>query len=121
MRGPSNQELLAVGMFGIVLYSSIILLSLCFLTYRNYNKDGHYFYSFIILTAILQLPLYFDLAINQSSNAIKSTLPVNIISNLFFYYALMTVIFTFAHILELSPNFNLFYSKKGKTLLFIYT
>ena len=111
---PSSAEFLATGIFGIILYLSI-LAAATYLMVSQIRLLNRLFYASMMVMATFELPRYFFLALDQSYHSLVGY-AMHAFSGIFYFICLAIIGLTFANILELGSLSMMIYSKRGLTL-----
>ena len=114
---PLPEEFLAVGIFGLMLFSSIIL-TVAYLQSHSKTLLNRLFYLSLGLTAVLELPRY-SLMVKDKGYSSTSGYASHILAGVFFFICLAIIAKTFADILELGALSKMIYGKKGLTIAVI--
>ena len=114
---PLPEEFLAVGIFGLMLFLSIII-TVAYLQSHSKTLQNRLFYLSLALTAVLELPRYALMAKNKDYLS-TSGYALHILAGIFFFICLAIIAKTFADILELGALSKMIYGKKGLTIAVI--
>lgn len=112
---PLPQEFLAIGIFGIFLYSGILMASAYLLIYHTKTILNKMFYISMMTMAIFELPRLFLIAITGSYHS-TTGYAMHVISGIFYFICLAIIGINFANILELGSLSGMIYSKRGLSL-----
>lgn len=112
---PLPGENLATGIFGIILFLSILIAVFFLQLSRSKTPLNRLFYASLAMMAILELPRFVFLAKDRSYNSIMAY-GIHIIAGIFYFICLAIIGMTFANILELGSLTQMIYSKRGLAL-----
>jgi hypothetical protein len=105
---PLPIEYLYIGVLGIILYCSIIYLSISSMILGFRSKSTKRFFASIMIMSILELPRYFSLAITESYTS-KTTYCFHIIAGIFFFLSFTIVCRQWSGLLQLGSYFRVVY------------
>ena len=109
---PLPQEFMAVGVFGIALFSTILFASIFLMAKRSKAMLNRLFFASLISMATFELPRYFLLSLETSYHS-TTGYAMHMISGVFYFICLAIIGITFANILELGSLSMMIYSKRG--------
>jgi hypothetical protein len=109
---PLSEELMAVGIIGIVLYFIVLFCALYSSMHRSKSMEMKYFYASLGFLACFEFPRYFSMAITGKYDCVLCY-AFHIVANFLYFTCLALVAVTFARILELGSYVSLMYSKRG--------
>jgi hypothetical protein len=112
---PLPGENLATGIFGILLFSSIIISVFFLQLSRSKTTLNRLFYASLAMMAVLELPRFVYIAKDRSYNSIEAY-AIHILAGIFYFICLAIIGMTFANILELGSLTQMIYSKRGLAL-----
>ena len=108
---PAESE--AVGVFGIILFSLIAIISVYSFIFRvTTARAVKLFFAVMAIMSVLELPRYIFLIVNGSYSCV-GCYAVHIVADWLFFICLAVVSLTFARILELGAYAAILYSKRG--------
>mmetsp|Transcript_11281 Transcript_11281/g.18469 ORF Transcript_11281/g.18469 Transcript_11281/m.18469 type:complete len:350 (-) Transcript_11281:139-1188(-) len=109
---PLHGEYIAVGVLGILLYSSILLSSVTALSLGIKSNVTKLFFVCFILVAIFEYPRYFSLAIDGSYTS-KTAYCFHIFAGNFFFVSFSIVCYQWSTLLEVGTYLSFFYRKNA--------
>lgn len=109
---PTKQEYILTGIFGIGLYSVILYLSIASAWVGFKSKSTRRFFGSIGLMALLEIPRYFDLAIDASYTS-RICYSFHIIAGIFFFLGFSIVCRQWSGLLQLGSYFRMVYGYHG--------
>lgn len=112
---PLPSENLATGIFGVLLFSSIVIAVFLLQLSRSKTPLNRLFYASLAMMAILELPRFGYLAKDRSYGSIRGY-GAHIVAGIFYFICLAIIGMTFANILELGSLSRMIYGKRGLTL-----
>ena len=109
---PLPSEFLATGIFGIILFLTILIASTYLLIYQSKTRLNRLFYGSLILMAKFESVRYFFLAVNSSYNSTIGY-AMHTVAGIFYFICLAIIGLTFANVLELGSLSMMIYGKRG--------
>lgn len=115
---PLPGEFLASGIFGIILFASIMLFGMYLFTAHSKSPLNRFFYASLSLMGLFELPRFFLIVRDEAYN---STIGygMHMISGIFYFICLAIIGLTFADILEFNSLTRMIYGKRGLSLAVI--
>ena len=112
---PLPAEYITTGVIGILLYLLVLIWSLSALHKGIVSIATKFFYVCLLLTALFELPRFFELAINASYVS-RTTYSLHVLAGSFFFASFSVVCYQWGALLQVGSLTKLF---MGKNALFV--
>lgn len=109
---PSKSEYIFTGTVGICVYSLILYLSIASAWVGFKSKSTRRFFGSIGIMALLELPRYFDMAVDGTYNS-RVCYSFHIVAGVFFFLAFSIVCRQWSGLLQLGSYFRMVYGYNG--------